>query len=103
MLLCLEPDLLRHRLTVMQISPPVTLAWHNGSMTTHERLHLLVDAMDDEQAERALRAVEPIAQSCSTAADASHRPLPEFVGSFASGRHDNSQRVNELLADGFGR
>lgn len=72
-------------------------------MTTRERLHLLVDAMDDEQAERALRAVEPIAQSRCAAADGGSRPLPEFVGSFASGRRDLSQRVDELLADGFGR
>lgn len=79
------------------------LGWHNESMTTRERLHLLVDAMDDEQAERALRVVEPIAQSRSTAADAGRRPMPEFVGSFDSGRHDLSQRVGELFADGFGR
>ncbi len=72
-------------------------------MTTRERLHLLVDAMDDEQAERALRAVEPIAQSRSTATDAGRRPLPEFVGSFDSGRRDLSHRVDELFADGFGR
>jgi hypothetical protein len=71
----------------------------NGS----ERLHLPVDNMDDEQAERALRAVEPIAQSRSAAADAGRRPLPEFVGSFDSGRHDLSQWVDELFADGFGR
>jgi len=72
-------------------------------MTTRERLHLLVDAMDDEQAERALRAVEPIVQAGSSAAAAARRPLPEFAGSFASGHHDLSQRVDELLADGFGR
>ncbi|UVO12342.1 hypothetical protein NM962_21165 [Mycobacterium sp. SVM_VP21] len=72
-------------------------------MTTRERLHLLVDAMDDEQAERALLAVEPIAQSHPVGADAGRRPLPGFVGSFDSGRHNLSQRVDELLADGFGR
>ncbi|UQX09361.1 hypothetical protein [Candidatus Mycobacterium methanotrophicum] len=72
-------------------------------MTTRERLHLLVDNMDDEQVERALLAVEPIAQSRATAADTARRPLPEFVGSFDSGRHDLSQRVDELLTDGFGR
>lgn len=86
-----------------QQRPYLALDWHNESMTTRERLHLLVDAMDDEQAERALRAVEPIAQAYSSAAAAGRRPLPEFVGSFASGRHDLSQRVDELLADGFGR
>lgn len=72
-------------------------------MTTRERLHLLVDNMDDEQVESTLLAVEPIAQSRSTASDAGRRPLPEFVGSFDNRRHDLSQRVDELFADGFGR
>jgi hypothetical protein len=71
-------------------------------VTTRERLHLLVDDMDDEQLERALHAIEPIARSRSTDAEPGQRPLPDFVGSFASGRPDLSQRVNELLADGFG-
>ncbi len=72
-------------------------------MTIRERLHLLVDGMDEEQVERALRAVEPIAQSRSTGAEPGRRALPDFVGSFDSGRHNLSQRVDELLADGFGR
>jgi hypothetical protein len=41
--------------------------------------------------------------SRSTDAGAERRPLPAFVGCFDSGRHDLSQRVDELLADGFGR
>jgi hypothetical protein len=81
---------------------PVALACHNGFMTTRERLHRLVDNMDDDQVERALLAVEPILQSPGPTA-AAHRSLPAFVGSFESGRHDLSQRVDELLADGFGR
>jgi hypothetical protein len=72
-------------------------------MTTREQLHLLVDEMDDEQVERALLVVEPILHSRSTDAGAERRPLPAFVGSFESGRHDLSQRVDELPADGFGR
>jgi hypothetical protein len=72
-------------------------------MTTREGLHLLVDAMDDEQAERAFGAVEPIAQSGATAAHTGRRPLPDFVGSFDSGCRDLSQRVDALFADGFGR
>lgn len=72
-------------------------------MTTRERLHLLVDDMDDEQVERALRVVEPIAQSRAADAETGRQPLPAFVGSFDSGRHNLSQRVDELLAGGFGR
>jgi hypothetical protein len=72
-------------------------------MTTRERLHRLVDNMDDEQVERALLVVEPILHSGSTAADTGRRSLPAFVGSFDSGRHNLSQSVDELLADGFGR
>jgi hypothetical protein len=83
--------------------PRAALGWHNGPMTTRERLHLLVDNMDDEQVERALLLVEPILHSGTTAADAGRQSLPAFVGSFDSGRHDLSQRVDELLTDGFGR
>ncbi|RNI24663.1 hypothetical protein [Flexivirga caeni] len=72
-------------------------------MTTRERLHLLVDDMDDEQVERALRVVGPIVHPRSTDAEPGRQPLPDFVGSFDSGRRDLSQRVDELLADGFGR
>lgn len=63
-------------------------------MTTRERLHLLLDNMDDEQVERALLAIEPIAQSPSTAAEAGRRPLPEFVCSFDSGRRDLSPHTD---------
>lgn len=72
-------------------------------MTPRERLHVLVDEMDDEQAERALRAVEPIVQPRPRIADPQRHPLPEFVGSFDSGHHNLSQRVDELLDHGFGR
>ena len=59
--------------------------------------------MDDEQVEHALLVVEPILHSRSTDAGAERRPPPAFVGSFESGRHDLSQRVDDLFADGFGR
>ena len=72
-------------------------------MTTRERLHELVDNMDDEQVERAILVVEPILQSPTATADVGHLALPAFVGSFESAHTDLSKRVDDLLADGFGR
>ena len=103
--------------TIQRSSTPCPSSQGNDRGSTHsddrglvvsvgaadEQLHLLVDEMDDEQVERALLVVEPILHSRSTDVGAERRPLPAFVGSFESGRHDLSQRVDELLADGFGR
>lgn len=77
------------------------LTGHNGVMTTKELLRRMVEAMTDEEADRALRALEPI----GIAAPRSTAPqdLPSFVGSFASGDGTLSQRTGELLAGGFGR
>lgn len=70
-------------------------------MTTKELLRRMVDAMTDEQADRALRALEPIGFPVQEVS--AQQGLPRFVGSFASGDGTLSQRTDDLLADGFGR
>lgn len=77
------------------------LAGHNDPMTTKELLRRMVDAMTDEQADRALRALEPI--GVAVPPSPTQQGLPSFVGSFASGDGTLSQRTDDLLADGFGR
>jgi hypothetical protein len=75
------------------------LAGQNGFMTTKEILRRMVEAMTDEDADRALRALEPLGVAAPEAA--ARRGAPSFVGSFASGDGSLSQRTDELLADGF--
>ncbi len=70
-------------------------------MTTKEMLRRMVDAMTDEEADRALRVLRP--SGFRTPEAATQQDLPSFVGSFASSDGTLSQRVDELLADGFGR
>lgn len=75
---------------------------HNRHVTIKERLRLLIESMTDEQAERAIRVLERIAlpeQETGPQDD----ELPAFAGVFASGDGRLSSRVDELLADGFGR
>lgn len=69
-------------------------------VTTKERLHQLVDELADEQANRALVLLQEI----SGALPADRRTvMPASLGIGASGRSDISSRVDEFLADGFGR
>jgi len=58
--------------------------------------------LDDEQAERAERTLELIAGGASKRTT---RPESKSIGKFSSKgpRTDNARRVDELLADGFGR
>jgi hypothetical protein len=70
-------------------------------MTAKEYLQQLVASLGEEQASRALGLLEPLVEELPE-----HRHsqiLPEFVGSGESGRSDVSERVDELLAEGFGR
>ncbi|MBN9608340.1 MAG: hypothetical protein BGO26_20090 [Actinobacteria bacterium 69-20] len=67
-------------------------------MTTKELLRRMIDAMTDEEADRALRALGATKPEMPTS-----QQLPDFVGSFASGDGTLSQRTRDLLADGFGR
>jgi len=63
-------------------------------MTTKERLHALVDALDDADADRLLDAA--LALTATPEPVAGH-PLPGFVGSFRSGTSDTSERAEEIL------
>jgi hypothetical protein len=74
---------------------------HTGRVTTKERLHRLVDELADEQASRALALLETVAGEHSPAGR--RRVVPISLGAGASGRSDLSERVDEILADGFGR
>lgn len=73
---------------------------HTGRVSTKEQLHLLVDALPDEQAPRALALLRAIATEAEPTA---RRVLPRSLGVGASGRGDVSERVDELLTEGFGR
>lgn len=70
-------------------------------MTTKERLHQLVDGLADEQAARALVLLEGVAVSCAN--PGRRRMVPSSLGVGVSGRADVSERVDEMLAEGFGR
>ena len=66
-------------------------------MTAKERLREIVESLDDEQAECAVTALGAIpAQGIA-------RPRPKSLGLGASGRSDLSEKVDEILAAGFGR
>jgi hypothetical protein len=69
-------------------------------MTTKERLHALVDALDEAEADRLLDVALALA---TPAADApANAPLPAFVGSFRSGTSDTSERAEEILRNELG-
>jgi hypothetical protein len=69
------------------------------AMTTKERLHELIDQLDDASAERLLSTAETIVPASGEHAA---RGLPSFVGAFASGRSDTSARAEEFLRDELG-
>lgn len=66
-------------------------------MTTRDQLHELVDQLDDAAAARLLAAALELVP-----APRHSDGLPGFVGSFASGRSDVSQRAEEILRDELG-
>jgi hypothetical protein len=70
-------------------------------MTAKEQLQELVADLGEEQASRALELLEPLLQDAPGNQESPR--LPAFVGIGDSGRSDLSERVDELLAEGFGR
>jgi hypothetical protein len=70
-------------------------------MTAKEQLRQLVADLGEEQASRALELLGPLLQDAPDNQEAPR--LPAFVGIADSGRSDLSERVDELLAEGFGR
>ena len=63
-----------------------------------DELRRLVEQLPDEQIPAALTEVQRLAASAETA----EWPPPWF-GAVTSNRADTCQRVDEVLADGFGR
>jgi hypothetical protein len=85
----------------LSLSTQAARSVYTGWMTAKEQLQQLVAEMGEEQASRALGLLKPVLQEQP---DNGQPPrLPEFVGSGDSGRSDLSERVDELLAEGFGR
>lgn len=74
---------------------------HTGAMTTKERLHELVDQLDDATAERLLSTAETLTPAAPPERAASDR-VPSFVGAFASGRSDTAARAEQILRDELG-
>jgi len=74
---------------------------YTGWMTAKEQLQQLVADLGEEQASRALSVLRPFLEA--VAGDQQAPRLPRFVGIGDSGRSDLSERVDELLAEGFGR
>ncbi|MGF1664373.1 MAG: hypothetical protein ACFCVG_18240 [Kineosporiaceae bacterium] len=73
-------------------------------MTTKERLHALVDQLGDEEADRALAAIEAaLTRDVGVPAQSGRRRRPRSLGFGSSGRHDVSENVDAILAEGFGR
>jgi hypothetical protein len=70
-------------------------------MTAKEQLQQLVADLGEEQASRALSVLRPLLAAVPDDQQAAR--LPRFVGIGDSGRSDLSERVDELLAEGFGR
>jgi ribosomal protein L12E/L44/L45/RPP1/RPP2 len=69
-------------------------------MTTKERLHALVDALDEVEADRLLDVA--LALSTTAASAPADAALPAFVGSFRSGTSDTSERAEEILRNELG-
>lgn len=72
-----------------------------GNVTAKEQLHELVEVLDDEQAAQALSVLSTLAGQVP--GQRSGRRQPGSLGYAASGRSDLSERVEEILAEGFGR
>ncbi|MGI9003663.1 MAG: hypothetical protein ACR2GH_18755 [Pseudonocardia sp.] len=67
-------------------------------MTARDRLHALVDQLDDAAAEQLLATAVGMVPMPRSAPG----QLPAFVGAFASGRTDVSERAEEILRDELG-
>jgi hypothetical protein len=72
--------------------------YHADMTAARDSLHRLVDQLSDDQVPDALRALENM-----TAVPTAAPWPPPWFGSITSGRSDTSNRVDEILAEGFGR
>jgi hypothetical protein len=69
-----------------------------GMTAARDELRRLVEQLSDEQIPTALAEVQRLAASGESA-----QWPPPWFGAVTSKRDDTSERVDELLADGFGR
>lgn len=67
-------------------------------MTTKERLHQLVEQLNDDEASAALVLLQD-----RVAGEPSSAPLPEFFGMLHSGQGDLAERSSDILRAEFGR
>lgn len=74
---------------------------HTEHVTVKEQLHQLVEGLDDAEAERALTVLSALVDRVR--GQRVMRRRPASLGHGASGRSDLSERVDEILAEGFGR
>jgi hypothetical protein len=76
-----------------------TVSVRLGPMGVKDRLHKLVDQLDDDAAQRLLAAAETLVPAPRPS---DQDELPAFVGSFASGHVDVSTRAEDILRDELG-
>jgi hypothetical protein len=69
-----------------------------GVTAARDELHHLVDQLPEDQVSAALIEVQRLADATS-----STTWPPAWFGAITAGRTDTSERVDELLAEGFGR
>jgi hypothetical protein len=69
---------------------------YHGRVTSKERLWALVEGLPEAQAEELLRVARDLFE-----VPGERQPLPAFVGIGDSGRSDVSERVDDLLGEGF--
>lgn len=76
----------------------VAVVRHTGAMSSRDRLHELVDQLDEPAAERLLA----LAHELVPHPRAGQSDLPAFVGAFSSGQGDVSERAEHILRDELG-
>jgi hypothetical protein len=70
-------------------------------MTSRERLHVLIDELGDDEADRALQLIEELTDSVPS--QRGRRTLPRFVGLGHSGQGDLGRRAKEIVRTELGR
>jgi hypothetical protein len=75
---------------------------YTRTMTAKEQLEHLVAELDEEDASYALEVLQRLIPR-QAEENEPRRRLPSHIGIGDSGRTDISERVDEILAEGFGR
>ena len=74
-----------------------------NALPARQELHNLVDRLDEPQVVRLLRLVQGDPELAPTDQGEGERELPDYVGSFRSGRGDLAENADAYLAEGFGQ